>query len=201
MINIKYIIRNVFKNKATSLFTIAGFSISISMALVLISFLIKEFSIDHEYPRINNIYRVFANGNNASVREDFRESFVANYPDIDDACRYNSYTANVTYEDVPFNGQMIVTDNSFFNIFSSQFILGDINTALGNLNDVVLTESFAKKIFGSENPLGKTIVAEYREPLMVTGVIKDFSDKSSIRGDFLTNSKLKITNSLSDNVF
>ena len=192
MINIKYIIRNVFKNKATSLFTIAGFSISISMALVLISFLIKEFSIDHEYPRINNIYRVFANGNNASVREDFRESFVANYPDIDDACRYNSYTANVTYEDVPFNGQMIVTDNSFFNIFSSQFILGDINTALGNLNDVVLTESFAKKIFGSENPLGKTIVAEYREPLMVTGVIKDFSDKSSIRGDFLTNSKLKI---------
>ena len=192
MINVKHIIRNVFKNKATSLITIAGFSISISMALVLIAFLIKEFSIDSEYPRISNIYRVFANGNNASVREDFRESFIANYPDIDDACRYNSYTTNVTYEDVPFSGQMIVTDNSFFNIFSSQFILGEFNTALANLNDVVLTESFAKKIFGSENPLGKTLVAEYREPLVVTAVIKDFSSKSSIRGDFLTNSKLKI---------
>ena len=80
MINVKHIIRNVFKNKATSLITIAGFSISISMALVLIAFLIKEFSIDSEYPRISNIYRVFANGNNASVREDFRESFIANYP-------------------------------------------------------------------------------------------------------------------------
>ena len=192
MINVKHIIRNVFKNKATSLITIAGFSISISMALVLIAYLIKEFSIDSEYPRISNIYRVFANGNNASVREDFRESFIANYPDIDDACRYNSYTTNVTYEDVPFSGQMIVTDNSFFNIFSSQFILGEFNTALANLNDVVLTESFAKKIFGSENPLGKTLVAEYREPLVVTAVIKDFSSKSSIRGDFLTNSKLKI---------
>ena len=192
MINVKHIIRNVFKNKATSLITIAGFSISISMALVLIAFLIKEFSTDSEYPRISNIYRVFANGNNASVREDFRESFIANYPDIDDACRYNNYTANVTYEDVPFSGQMIVTDNSFFNIFSSQFILGEFNTALANLNDVVLTESFAKKIFGSENPLGKTLVAEYREPLVITAVIKDFSSKSSIRGDFLTNSKLKI---------
>jgi putative ABC transport system permease protein len=192
MINVKHIIRNVFKNKATSLITIAGFSISISMALVLIAFLIKEFSIDSEYPRISNIYRVFANGNNASVREDFRESFIANYPDIDDACRYNSYTTNVTSEDVPFSGQMIVTDNSFFNIFSSQFILGEFNTALANLNDVVLTESFAKKIFGSENPLGKTLVAEYREPLVVTAVIKDFSSTSSIRGDFLTNSKLKI---------
>ena len=192
MINVKHIIRNVFKNKATSLITIAGFSISISMALVLIAFLIKEFSTDSEYPRISNIYRVFANGNNASVREDFRESFIANYPDIDDACRYNNYTANVTYEDVPFSGQMIVTDNSFFNIFSSQFILGEFNTALANLNDVVLTESFAKKIFGSENPLGKTLVVEYREPLVITSVIKDFSSKSSIRGDFLTNSKLKI---------
>jgi putative ABC transport system permease protein len=192
MINVKHIIRSVFKNKATSLITIAGFSISISMALVLIAFLIKEFSTDSEYPRISNIYCVFANGNNASVREDFRESFIASYPDIDDACRYNNYTANVTYEDVPFSGQMIVTDNSFFNIFSSQFILGEFNTALANLNDVVLTESFAKKIFGSENPLGKTLVAEYREPLVVTAVIKDFSSKSSIRGDFLTNSKLKI---------
>src|ERR1035437_3006599 len=192
MINVKHIIRNVFKNKATSLITIAGFSISISIALVLIAFLIKEFSIDSEYPRISNIYRVFANGNNASVREDFRESFIANYPDIDDACRYNSYTTNVTSEDVPFSGQMIVTDLSFFNIFSSQFILGEFNTALANLNDVVLTESFAKKIFGSENPLGKTLVAEYREPLVVTAVIKDFSSKSSIRGDFLTNSKLRI---------
>jgi len=192
MINVKHIIRNVFKNKATSLITIAGFSISISMALVLIAFLIKESSADSEYPRINNIFRVLANGKNASVREDFRESFIANYPDIEDACRYNSYTANVTFDDVPFSGQMIVTDNSFFNIFSSKIILGEINTALANLNDVVLTESFAKKIFGNENPLGKTLIAEYREPLVVTAVIKDFASNSSIRGDFLTNSKLKI---------
>ena len=162
------------------------------MALVLIAFLIKEFSIDKEYPKINNIYRVFANGNTASVREDFRESFIANYPDIEDACRYNSYTANITYEDVPFSGQMIETDQSFFNIFSTQFLLGDSKTSLVNLNDVVLTESFARKIFGNENPLGKTLVAEYRDPLVVSGVIKDFTDKSSIRGDFLTNSKLKI---------
>jgi putative ABC transport system permease protein len=192
MITVKHTIRNVFKNKATSIITIAGFSISISMALVLIAFLLKEFSTDSEYPKINNIYRVFANGNNASVREDFRDSFIANYPDIDDACRFNNYNAIVTYEDTPFRGQMIVTDNSFFNIFSSQFILGQIGTALSDINNIVLTESFAKKIFGDENPLGKTLVAEYNEKLVVTAVIKDFSSESSIRGDFLTNSKLKI---------
>jgi putative ABC transport system permease protein len=192
MIKVRYLIRNIVKNKTTSLITIAGFSISISVALVLIAFLIKEYNIDSEYPKINNIYRVFANENIASIREDFREYFIANFPAIDDACRYNNYTTTVTFEDVPFSGQMIVTDHSFFNIFSNQFLLGDFNTSLANLNDVVLTESFAKKIFGNENPLGKTLIAEYKEPLVVTGVIKDFSHNSSIRGDFLTNSKLKI---------
>ena len=192
MINLKFLIRNLFKNKATSIITIAGFSVSISIALVLIAFLIKEFSIDKGFPKVNNICRVFANGNTASVREDFKEYFVANYPAIADACLYNNYTATVTSQEVPFNGEMVETDQSFFNIFSAQFLLGDPGTSLVNLHDVVLTRSFAEKIFGNENPLGKTLIAEYREPLMVTGVIKDLSEKSSIKGDFFTNSKLKI---------
>jgi len=87
---------------------------------------------------------------------------------------------------------MIVTDASFFNIFSTQFLIGSIHSSLVNPNDVVLTESFAKNIFGHEDPIGKTLVAEYKTPLVVSGVIKDFSSYSSIRGDFFTNSKIKI---------
>jgi hypothetical protein len=116
MMNVKYVIRNVFKNKATLLIKIAGFSISISMALVLIAFLIKEFSIDSDYSKINEIYRVFANGNNASLREDFREYDLANYP-TEETCRHNNITTTVTSENMLFSGQMIVTDRSFFNFF------------------------------------------------------------------------------------
>ena len=192
MIKLKSLIRSITKNKATSVITIVGFSVSISMALILIAFLIKEYSYDKGYPNISRIYRVFANDNVASVREDFREYFMENYPEIEDACLYNNYTTTVTYENIPFRGQMIVSDQSFFNIFSSQFLIGNINSSFNNLTDVVLTESFARKIFGSENPIGKTLVAEYKEPLVISGVIKDFSDYSSIHGDFITNSKLKI---------
>ena len=116
MINLKFLIRNLFKNKAPSIITIAGFSVSISIALVLIAFLIKEFSIDKGFPKVNNICRVFANGNTASVREDFKEYFVANYPAIADACLYNNYTATVTSQEVPFNGEMVETDQSFFKL-------------------------------------------------------------------------------------
>jgi putative ABC transport system permease protein len=192
MTKLKILIRSLTKEKSTSLILVAGFSISISIVLVLIAFLINEFSFDKGYPNIDNIYRIFANGNMASVREDFREYFLENYPEIEDVCRYNSYSSTITSNDKAFTGQMIITDSSFFNIFSTSFLTGNAHSSLNNPNDVVLTESFARKIFGNENPLGKTLIAEYKDPLVVSGLIKDIPDNSSIRGDFITNSILKI---------
>jgi putative ABC transport system permease protein len=192
MIKLVMLIRSLFKNRTTSVITIAGFSISISMAIIMIAFLINEFSVDKGYPNINLIYRVIANNNLASVREDFREYFLHNYPSVKDACRYNSYGATVTSDDKPFRGQMIVTDSSFFNIFSSRFIIGNPLSSFSNPNDIILTESFSRKIFGEEYPIGKTLIAEYMTPLVVSGVVKDFPENSSIQGDFFTNSKVKI---------
>jgi len=193
MTKIKILIRRLIKNKVSSVITIVGFSVSISMSLIMIAFLIKEYSYDKSYSNIERIYRVFGNDKVASVREDFREYILDNYPEIEDACRYNNYNnTTITYNNRPYRGQMIVTDPSFFNIFSMQFLVGSTHTSLNNLNDVVVTESFAKKIFGDENPIGKTLIAEYKEVLVVSGVIKDFSEYSSIQGDFITNSKLKI---------
>jgi putative ABC transport system permease protein len=162
------------------------------MALIIIAFLIGEFSYDRSYPNIEHIYRVFADDNMASVREDFRELFLEKYPSVEDACRYNNYEATVTYEEKPFKGQMIVTDASFFNIFSTQFLTGSKESSLVNLNDAVITESFARQIFGDADPIGKTLIAEYETPLVVSGIVKDFPVYSSIRGDIFTNSKKKI---------
>ena len=192
MTKLTTLIRSLFKNKVTSAITITGFSVSISMALIIIAFLIGEYSFDKTNPDINRIYRVFANEDIASVREDFQELFLEKYPSIEDACRYNNYDATVTYKDKPFKGRMIVTDASFFNIFSSHFLMGGKESSLVNLNDAVVTESFARKIFGDEDPMGKTLIAEYETPLVVSGVVKDFPFYSSIQGDFFTNSKKRI---------
>jgi putative ABC transport system permease protein len=188
----KILVRGITKNKVTSVITVLGFSISISIALIIIAFLIQEFSYDKDYPNIKRIYRVFANENEASIREDFRDYLINDFPDIEDACTYNNWNTIVTSDNKPFTGQMIVTDTSFFNIFSIPFILGRSSLSLNNVNDIVITESFARKVFGDENPIGKTLIAEYKEPLVVTGIIKDFSKYSSIQGDFITNSKLRI---------
>ncbi len=184
--------RSLFKNRVTSLINIIGFSVSISMALILVAFLINERSVDKDYPNLPNIYRVFANGNIATVREDFREYFMSKYPEIKDACRYNNFGTTVAYEENPVRGQMIVTDSSFFRIFSSQFVTGSVGTVLKNPNDVVLTESFARKLFDNEDPIGKTVIVEHYTSLVVSGIVKDFPQNSSIQGDFFTSSRTKI---------
>jgi len=69
MTELGILIRSLIKNKVTSVITIIGFSVSISMALIIIAFLVGEYSFDKEYPNIDRIYRIFANDNVASVRE------------------------------------------------------------------------------------------------------------------------------------
>lgn len=192
MVKLQSLFRSLTKNKVTSIITITGFSVSISMVMIIIAFLSGEFSYDSQYAKIGRIFRVFADNNVASLREEFRDLFVEKYPLIEDACRYNNYNSVITRDNKPFNGQMIDTDSSYFNIFSTRFITGSANSSFINPNDVILTESFSRMIFGNEDPIGKTIVAECQTPLTVTGIVKDFSEYSSIRGDFFTNSKIKI---------
>ena len=192
MTRLRILFRSLFKNRTTSLITIIGFSVSISMALVLVAFLINELSVDRGYPNVNRIYRVFANGNIASVREDLRETFLDNYPVIEDACRYNNFGTTVTSNDKPFRGQMIATDSSFFKIFSSHFVIGNAGSSLTDPNSIVLTESFSKRIFDNEDPIGKTLIVEHYTALVVSGIVKDFPVNSSIQGDFFTNSATKI---------
>jgi len=188
----KFIFRKLLRNKAASIITITGFAVSISMALLLIAFIVSEYNVDKEYSNLSQIYRVIEGDNNTSIAEEIPEYIEEKYPQIEDACRYNNYWINLNVGNETFNGQMAATDQSFFSIFSSEFILGNKQTALSNSNEVILTESFAKKMFGEDNPIGKVIVAEHKELLTVTGVIKDLSGNSSIRVDFFTNSKLKI---------
>ncbi|HEY5371482.1 MAG TPA: ABC transporter permease [Hanamia sp.] len=85
----------------------------------------------------------------------------------------NSFLVNGKNVDVKF----IMVDSSFFDVFNLPFISGNANSSLINNNSIVLTESLAKKIFPSENPIGKQLkykgYAKVYTPYIITGIIKD----------------------------
>jgi putative ABC transport system permease protein len=182
---------SLFKNKTISIISIAGFAVSISIGLVIVAFISGEYNIDKSYPNLDRMHMVLANENTSSIRDDIREHLLRTYPEITDASQYNNYASTLTWENQPYSGRMIVTDTSFFRIFSIGFTSGD-HASLSGPDDIVLTESFANKIFGNADPLGKTLIVEYDAPLIVRGIVKDFPENSSIQGDFFTSSKKRI---------
>jgi putative ABC transport system permease protein len=184
-------IRSLLKNKTTSIIAVLGFSVSIAIALIIIAYVAKEYNVDKSYSNIDRIYRAVADDKKMSFREDFSEYLINTYPVVENACRYNNYASNITYENHSFAGNMIVTDPLFFKIFSVNFLAGD-GSVLTNPEDIVLTESFAQKLFGNDDPLGKTVMAEFAYPLVVKAIVKDLPGNSSIRGDFFTSSERKI---------
>jgi putative ABC transport system permease protein len=77
-------------------------------------------------------------------------------------------------------------DSSIFDVLTFRFVQGNAKTALESLDNIVLTESSAKKYFGNENPMGKQLEIDNRQPAIVSAVIKDIPANAHFHFDFLT---------------
>jgi putative ABC transport system permease protein len=114
----------------------------------------------------------------------------ADLPDVVDYVRLQDgwRESFVKIDDKVLSATLSYTDPSFFKIFSFEFVYGNPAQALRNLNDIVITRSKAKALFGSENILGRNIdikVGDKFESFTITGVTEDVPANSSIRYEML----------------
>jgi len=94
--------------------------------------------------------------------------------------------ASISYEGDEFTVRNLVfIDSTVFKAFSFELIIGDKHTTLCRPYSCVITESLATKFFGTENPLGKTLLYDGEQPLEVTGVIRDIPSNTIMRCEFM----------------
>ena len=184
-------LRNLLRHKTFSLINILGFSFAISVCLLIVLFLIKEYSYDSYNTNADCIYKLIDVGDNSSSI-DYRVTplILNNYPEVTNACVAFIVPMKIgtSYKNNAYDIDNIMSvDHAFFKMFSARFIYGSPAMPLPNPNSVVLTESSAHKLFGDENPIGKEIVMWHQFPLTVTGVITDFPDNSSINANIIVN--------------
>jgi ABC-type antimicrobial peptide transport system permease subunit len=84
----------------------------------------------------------------------------------------------------------MLTEQSFFNIFSFPFLYGNPEMALSTPNNIVITETISRKYFGDENPIGKTLTADGQHQVVVSGVLNDISENSSLKFDIIASLKM-----------
>ncbi|RYE28853.1 MAG: ABC transporter permease [Sphingobacteriaceae bacterium] len=192
---IKIAWRNLLKSKVFSLINISGLTIGITVCMMIFLFVIKEFSVDRFHRNGDHIYRVMRHFNMDSKESDvaylsglYGPALLNDFKgEIKQATRVNQTDNLVTIGNNSFHEKKVLdTDSNFFSFFSFQLLEGDKATVLINPGSVVLTESTAKKYFGSvSNAMGKVITVDKVLPLKVTGIAKNAPANSHLDFDLV----------------
>lgn len=184
--------RNLMKSKVFSFINLFGLTVSITVCGMIFLFVMNEFSFDNFHANGDKIFRVMRITDPAQpgvpwVSGPYAKALLNDFPgEIKQAVRVMPDIDLISYKDRSFNEKSVVlADINFFTFFSFPLVKGDPVTALSEPNNIVLTETTAKRIFGNEDPMGKVIGWDKDFKLTVTGIAKDVPVNSSLNFDLI----------------
>ena len=191
---IKLAFRNLLKNKLYSSLIIGGFAIGFTASILIALFYSAEHNVDKHFARHEKIFRLYdAKRNQSGLDYKINAVIAEHYPDVETACplafSYFSFTLKDpetrNYTRVEYT---LSTNNNFFDVFSIPVLSSLEEKPFSQLNSAVITETVAKKLFGDENPLGRTVKEDFFTAT-VTAVMQDLPENSSFKAELLLNSE------------
>lgn len=180
------------RNKVFSVISIGGFSLSLAVVILLLSFIRSENQYDRGHPDLEQIYRVINLDNSADIPEQARDKILADYPQVEAATKLSIGNDPVLFEEENHNVRIIHTDSGFFKVFGLEVLAGQREGHFADPHQVVLSESCAKRIFGEKNPIGQVVNVSHQEDLEVVAVVSDLPEKSSLRGEMYCSAELRL---------
>jgi len=191
----KIAIRNLKRYKGFSFIIIAGLSVSISVILLILLYIQYELSFDRYHKNADQIYRVvqefpyFYGGKNQApiTPGPMASTLMDEVPDVVTASRLlDSDDVLISYSDKNFTEKnFYFADPQLFDIFSIALIKDHPQKILNDPYSVVLSENMARKYFGDQDPIDKTIRYEDKYDFRVTGIIQNMPHNSHFRLDFV----------------
>lgn len=191
--------RSLLKYKGYSFINIFGLATGMACSLLIFLFVKDELSYDRYHKNAPTIYRVvkdFINDDGSRIPDATSPAALApamqrEIPEVEGVTRLMPNWGGswlVEYGDKKITEQKFWrADSNFFDVFTYSFIKGNPKTALNDVTSVVITETVAKRYFGNEDPMGKTLkISCCGGSLKVTGVIKDVPANSHFHFDLLS---------------
>ncbi|RZL34025.1 MAG: FtsX-like permease family protein, partial [Pedobacter sp.] len=187
-INLKIALRNLWKNKGFTIINVGGLAIGLASCMILLLYVAYEWSYDKHYANADKTYVVYqnapANGKIFSwawTPNVMANEIAAKIPGVKYAS-HASYPSPklITVGDNKISAKLNFVDPNFVKIFDYKFLKGNPEKALQEVNTIILTETLAKKLFGNEDPINKTVKLENQDVLKVEAIIEDVPENSSI---------------------
>jgi putative ABC transport system permease protein len=197
---LKVAVRALFRQKLLTLIKLSSLVTGLTCFSLVAIYVDHEMSYDRFHDRHDLIYRVvkdFVNDDgtripDATTPPAFAPAISREIPEVEFTTRlfpnWGGKTLMEAGDKKYYEADLIRVDSAFFDVFSFPFASGDKKTALSAADFIVITESAAKKYFGDEDPVGKTIktgIGPSGTEFTVTAVLKDVTKNSHFNFQFL----------------
>ncbi len=187
--NIKVYLKFLSRNRVYTAINLIGFSAALVFVILLGLYVADENRADRFHEKGDRIYRL-TNGEGSFhwptlVAGDLADS----YPEIESFVRHDFDGSVVSREsgvadDEKVRAKTMIVDSTFFSVFSFPMVAGTPARQLQTTGDVVLSESFAIRLFGAEDPIGQSLTID-EKPHIVTGVVHDFENSHMENPDII----------------
>ncbi|WP_221394016.1 ABC transporter permease [Dyadobacter sp. NIV53] len=195
---LKIALRNLVKNKTYSFINITGLAMGMSVSVLILMFVMHEFSYDKFHENHKRIYRILGkmkfgdqdmqfNAFNAKLGPALKRY----NPQVKDFVRVKTAFEKVVMknpdkpEQIFYEQNFMFADPSFFNIFTFKVKEGDPKTMLEKPFAMVISERMSKKYFGDADPIGKVLMLDGKHLMQITGVAENPPSNSTFNYDFI----------------
>ena len=195
---LKVTLRNFVNQKYYSVINTLGLALGLAACIIILLYVQDELSYETSFENHENVYRLvqdFPMGDHlsqsATVPFPTKNTLKEEFPGIENTAlvfRPSSWGNQtlITYNDNEFyEDDFVFMDHDFLEIYDFEFIYGDASKALIGPNELVITQSIAKKYFGNDDPIGKTLNLNQFRDLEVIGVIKDLPQNTHLSFNML----------------
>ncbi|MBD2751589.1 ABC transporter permease [Spirosoma validum] len=197
---IKIALRNLRKNRVFSLINITGLALGIAAFVLILEYVAYERSVNTFHKNLPTLYRLLSQNRTGDVWVDMAPAVAPlakqQFPEVKDFCRVAEHSAGgivsfpngkaTTTQESFREANLAYADASFFTLFTFPLVQGTATTALTQPNTVALSQSQARKYFGTAKPLGNVLMLnnQFGKTLYtVTAVYADMPQNSDLAFD------------------
>lgn len=187
LFNIKSFLQFLSRNKAYTAIDVFGLSISLMFVILIAVYTSQELSVDKFHANKDRILLLTGDDGPATALP-IAYFLKERYPEIEKVCPVISTNIPlqvITWNDKKISSKTMLVDSCFFNFFSFPLLEGDPGRVLEDKNSVVVSRSFANKMFGTENPVGQSIMIGESLSFMVSGIMDDIKNSAVPYADVL----------------
>ncbi len=188
----KVALRHLMRHRLYSLLNISGLAVGIAAAVIIFLFARHELTYDQFHGNVENIHMVYKERITPNGTQPTYDTWVpllarlkAEYPEVVNGARLLTDDVIMESKGEQFDETLTYTDPSLFEVFDFTLSRGSQDQPFPNAYSMIISRDMAEKYFGNYDPLGQTMIVDFGQEYIISGILDEIPNNSTIRPDFL----------------